>query len=704
MTRIPCCGLAIVVLYGLFSSQVALAEPAGRFDYQTCYAQWNDSELVLGNSHVKRTWKICDGLLTATSLEDLDAGIEWIARPAARPAPCPQGPIARQKRQVTVTAWGGQLSPVEAHSLIVEMKAVGPTTLQYQFQVFPGARGVRILFVAQGVPVSVPSVNNKAAETATGVELAGKKVAVPDTNDSLEDIELAPEHLRFSQVTLLDQTDRHNELVSECQWLLMPNEATLQLPGNVFFVENPLNGAGLLFVKQAPLPHARPEKTEWDAQVFAAKRRLRFAGQGYPFVLLAYQGGRTGRIEALQTYQRQLRRFDPARDGKFLSNTWGDRSRDARINESFILKEIEAGARLGVDVVQIDDGWQKGRSANSARGKGVWNGYWAADPSFWQPDPERFPRGLEPLTKAARDRGMKFGLWFGPDSSNDAGNWQRDADRILELHRTAGIDYFKIDSVKAISTAAEANLHRFFDRVLTESAGRVVFDLDVTAEIRPGYFGAPGVGPLFVENRYTDLHRYWPHQTLRNLWMLSQYVDPLRLRMELLNNARNTHLYAEDPLAPSRYQPDCLFAIAMFANPLGWFEVSNLPEDYIRGVSALVRTWKRERGRLFAGHILPIGDAPDGVSWTGFASIGEDRRSGYLLLFRELNASREWQVDLSMFAPVSYGVEVLAGRGSAVVAPGKLSVNIPEPLDYLWVKLHAADRGGRGVPSQPLQR
>ena len=689
-------GIALCAGFGLWSPLSLTAQSPGHFEYQTCFAQWTESELVLGNSHVRRAWRIHDGLLTATSFRDQDAGIEWLARPAARPAPCPSGAIVAQKRQVTITARGGQLSPVEAPSLIVELDAAGPMPLHCQFQVFPGARGVLVRFQGTGdLPPPAPA-ETKAPEKATGIELPAKNSAGPDTNDSLEDLELAPPHLRFTQVTLLDQTDIHNELVAEREWLLMPNEATLQLPGNVFFVENPLTGAGLLFLKQAPLPHARPVKTEWDAQVFANKRRLRFAGQGYPFVLLAYQGGRSGRIETLQTYQRQLRVFDPARDGKFLSNTWGDRSRDARINEAFILQEIEVGARLGVDVVQIDDGWQKGRSVNSARGKGVWNGYWAADPNFWQPDPERFPHGLEPLTKAARDRGMKFGLWFGPDSSNDAGNWERDAARLLELHRTTGIDYFKIDSVKAISTAAEANLHRFFDRVLTESAGRVVFDLDVTAEIRPGYFGAPGVGPLFVENRYTDFHRYWPHQTLRNLWMLSQYVDPLRLRIELLNNQRNWKLYAEDPLAPSCYRPDCLFAIAMFANPLGWFEVSNLPEDYAASVSSLVRTWKAERAQLFAGHILPIGDVPDGVTWTGFASVAENRREGYLLLFREANARSNGQFDLSMFAPGIDKAEVLAGRGTAVVGDGKLSVTIPEALDYLWVKLRAAGGGAKG--------
>ena len=687
-------GLLVLAACGVFGPPACPALEAGRYDFQTCHARWNDAELSLGNAHVQRVWRIRDGLLTATSFRDLDAGVEWLARPAARPAPYPPNLLPAERRTVTITARGGRSAPVEAESLVVELVAAGRATLRYRFQIFPAARGIMVQFTAAGTEAAPQAMAGpKAAEIATGIELRPQAVVAADSGDSLEDLELAPPHLRFTQVTVIDQTDNHNELVSERDWLLMPNEAPLQLPGNLFYVENPLTGGGLLFLKQGPLPHARPQKSDWDVLVVASRRRLRFAGQGYPFVLLAYSGGRDGRIAALQAYQRQLRVYDPGRDGMFLSNTWGDRSRDARINEAFILKEVEAGARLGVDVVQIDDGWQKGRSANSARGKGVWNGYWAADANFWQPDPQRFPHGLEPLVKAARQRGMKFGLWFGPDSSHDAANWRRDADWILHLHRVVGIDYFKIDSVKATTTAAETNLHRFFDRVLRESAAQVVFDLDVTAEIRPGYFGAPGVGPIFVENRYTDFHRYWPHQTLRNLWMLAQYVDPLRLRIELLNNARNARNYPDDPLAPARYRPDCLFAIAMFANPLGWFEVSNLPEDYVASVAKLVRVWRRERGALFAGQILPIGSAPDGVSWTGFASIAADRGSGYLLLFRELNRSAQWQVDLPMLDRASYAVEVLAGEGSAEVASGKLKASIPQPLAYLWVKVRSADPG-----------
>ena len=666
-------------------------------EFKGCYARWSDNKLVIGNTHVERTWNIRRGLLTATSLRDVEAGVEWIAKPAGRPAPFPACDVPDEPRTVTVTARNGKQRPVEEESLVVEMTAAGRLTLKYVFQVFPAGSGVSVRFAAEGNAVrdaNPPSEIQNPKSLATGIELAAgaaapKPTAVKDTGESLEDLLLAPQHLRFTQVTLLDQTDVHNELVFEREWLLMTNEAPLRLQGNVFFVENTLTGVGLLMLKQAPLPEARPVKAEWDALVTAGPRRVRLAGQGYRGVVLAYHGGRTGRILALQGYQRQLRAYDPGRDGLLLSNTWGDRSRDARLNCAFMLQEIEAGARLGVDVVQIDDGWQQGRSANSVKGQGVWNGYWAADPNFWQPNARRFPGGLGPVIAAARAKGMRFGLWYGPDSSHEVANWNRDAQRILDLHRE-GIDYFKIDSVKALTLASEQNLRRFFDRVQTESGGRVVFDLDVTAEIRPGYFGVPDVGPIFIENRYSDFHRYWPHQTLRNLWKLAQYVDPLRLRVEFLNNARNTQLYRDDPLAPARYSPDCLFAVTMFANPLAWCEVSNLPAEYVESVARLVQVWKMQRQRLFAGRIVPIGAAPDGTSWTGFVAFDAEaphRQGGWLLLFRELNDRPDWSLDLPLFGDGPRRLTPLAGQGSAELSGGRLSVHIPQTLQYLWVRV-----------------
>ena len=99
---------------------------------------------------------------------------------------------------------------------------------------------------------------------------------------------------------------------------------------------------------------------------------------------------------------------------------------------------------------------------------------------------------------------------------------------------------------------------RLFDKVVTESNGKVVIDMDVTAEKRPGYFGMMSAGPLFVENRYSDYATYWPHLTLRALWALSEVVDPLRLRMAVLNPLRNREKYGDDPLAPAAYPAETL--------------------------------------------------------------------------------------------------------------------------------------------------
>ena len=83
-------------------------------------------------------------------------------------------------------------------------------------------------------------------------------------------------------------------------------------------------------------------------------------------------------------------------------------------------------------------------------------------------------------------------------------------------HRADGIDNFKIDGVKGYP-AGEANLARFADAVFARSDGKVTFDLDVTAAVRPGHVGLVRAGNVFVEDRYTNWRRYCPHATLRPL-------------------------------------------------------------------------------------------------------------------------------------------------------------------------------------------
>jgi alpha-galactosidase len=213
-------------------------------------------------------------------------------------------------------------------------------------------------------------------------------------------------------------------------------------------------------------------------------------------------------------------------------------------------------------------------------------------------------------------------------------------------------------------------------------------DLDVTAGLRPGYFGAIFTGPLFVENRYTDWHRYWPHHTLRNLWMLSKYIDPVRLRMELLNNTRRTELYENDPLAPVVYDPAYLFASVMFASPLGWFEVSNLPEKYVASIAPIVKVWREHREAIHTGQILPIGEAPSGASWTGFASNAKNGNV-YAVVFRELTNRNKAMLDVPFVSGNEY-IKLLGGTGDVAAMDGKIEVTLEKPLSYIFIKLSSA--------------
>ena len=321
--------------------------------------------------------------------------------------------------------------------------------------------------------------------------------------------------------------------------------------------------------------------------------------------------------------------------------------------------------------------------------KKVWNGYWAADSLFWTEDRERFPDGLDLLVSRAKEKGMRFGLWFGPDSSDDAANWERDADCLLDMHRRLGIDYFKMDSMKLRTPLALKRNRAMFDKMLRESDGSMVFDLDCTAEVRPGFFGLIDIGPLFVENRYTRKPVYWPHHTLKNLWDLSHMIDPVRLRFEFNNPDTNHGNYEWSPLSHGKYRPDALFATVMAASPLAWMELSDVSEKSAAQIAALVKVWKRERDRWYDGVMHPVGARPDGIAWTGFVSESADGAGGYALLFRELNESADFALDLSGIFGGNFrlGAEVVAGRGVAKTDGGRLLVSIPEKLDYLWVKL-----------------
>ena len=649
---------------------------------------WADGELRVGNSLIQRRWKFLDGFPVPISL--VAYGREWLI-PDGKPGMIP---LCRPLQAPLSIDWSCDFGSVDLKELpshrgtltVLDCNKVG---YRWHLQIFEDSPSITSRIERVGDHDFEIVVDQDADVVSTGVEnddLSHQEVV---DQDLMERLPLAPVHAQLAVVELADATDVHDNLASERIWRLTPKEV-IKAATCLAAIIDPLTDSGLILLKHAPLPVVRPIKTEAD--VIADQRLVRLLGhgvgkegQGYSWSVIAWKGGRHERTAALHQFQKQIHPYCSGRDGLLLSNTWGDRNRDAHLNEAFILDEIKAVSAMKGDVCQLDDGWQKGVSANTAQAtKGVWNDFWATDPEFWTPHPERFPNGFEPIVKAAKENGVALGLWFAPDSSNDFSNWQKDADVIIGFYRQYGIRHIKVDGVKSNTRAGELNLHRFFSTVRIETNGEVSIDLDVTAEVRPGYFGAMQVGPIFLENRYTDWGCWWPHATLRNLWEISWYISPQRLRIEFLNPDRNQNQYAESPVNPVCYPLDYPFATTLVANPLAWFEVSNLAEPVLNAVAALATIWRKHRTELHSGIILPIGECPSGAAWTGFCSRHES--VVHVLVFRELTPCSEWSVELPILTG-DWTLEHLAGSGNASVQEGRLTVVLPESLHWIWVRL-----------------
>lgn len=521
-------------------------------------------------------------------------------------------------------------------------------------------------------------------------------MAVKSSETILDRMNFPGVHWHARAVEFSDVTDWNDNLVWERNVIAYRKNS---YRGNLLFVRNGVDGNGFFFLKEAPcsavqLAYGRGDFTT-DFGTFAVTgigvepRDLSHEWvRAYGVVTGVFGEGELAALTALRRYQKQIRAPRDGRDEMVMMNTWGDRSQDTKVNERFCLEELERAARLGISHFQIDDGWQEGKSPNSALAKGSFRNIWE-NPDYWKPAADKYPSGLDPVVERARELGIEVGLWFNPSVQDDFAAWEKDAEALLGLYRRYGIKVFKIDGLTIPTKRAETNLRRLFDRVEEESGGDVLFNLDATASRRGGYHLFNEYGNIFLENRYTDWGNYFPYRTLRNLWQLSRYVPAERIQVEFLNRWRNADKYAGDPFAPAAYGFDYLLATTMAGQPLAWMESSNLPEEAF-AIAPLVEAYRKVAADFHAGVILPVGEEPSGRSWTGFQSLVSESE-GYLLLYREATPSDEGVIDTFLPEGAKISLELILGSGSrsgrqTVGRNGSIQVSLPAQNSFVLYK------------------
>ncbi len=597
--------------------------------WQDCLVRWDGSSLRLSNSRVESLWKPgAQGLDLAMFRRQ--GGFCWQGQlRQEKPLPAP-----RLRHRVVHSGWQGSEDRLEVELRWRDRRQV--------LEIWPGCA-----FVASRRRWLAPQPEKGpgAQDMGSGVETETAREDAAG-EDVICTLALPAAHMDWQCITLREQSDLRDALVLEQTAPVYPRE-DLRLQGTALLLHTRPGGEALAAVRAAPACGA-------PGGFRLAGGRLEVWGSGLMqpgdtagggcrcFIGAAQDAGSLW--QAWRDCYRRIWKAPWQSRARMLSNTWGDRSRDSRVCAEFVANEIRLAARLGLDCVQIDDGWQKGRTKNSARPQGgAWGSYYDVDPDFWTPHPQRFPDGLAPLVRLARSQGVELGLWFSPDSSGEFRHWKRDVQTLLGLWRQ-GIRVFKLDGVDLPTDRAQRRYQKMLEEVCRASGGQVDLQQDITAQRRMGMLLGCQYGSLFVENRYTDFGNYYPHRTLRNLWSLARMVPAQRLLMELPNPARNVQNYGDDPLAPSRWPLDWLLASVICAQPLFWMELSGLSDAQQARLAEAVRQLGEWRQLLWQCDIQPIGSRPDGFSVCGFFCT-HPAGGGLVLALREMGQQDTLRLD-----------------------------------------------------------
>jgi hypothetical protein len=311
---------------------------------------------------------------------------------------------------------------------------------------------------------------------------------------------------------------------------------------------------------------------------------------------------------AIKQFDRIRYPINPALDTYIMANTWGSSHGKEAAKEQNVLKEIDCQAELGIDVQQIDDGWQD---------------------KNWKPSLEWYPTGWGNVVQRAKEKNIRLGLWGAAmPITLEALKYNYDNAKFTtyKLDFADLSTHDKID--KTISKIREFILY-------THHKVRVNWDVTENAA-RYGYFWAREYGSVFLENRKADVPTnvvYVPYLVLRDLWHLSKYTNLNKFQGSVQNKDMVDKKYSDAYLHSHSY----CSTIPLMSSPLFFQETQFLSKEAVNEIKPILATYKKVRNEIIDSYVYPIGDEPNNETWAGFQAYKQGSKVGYVNLFREIN-------------------------------------------------------------------
>ena len=640
-------------------------------------------QLIVSTGAVRRTWAWTGHGLVTNSLRDAVTGREW-AKPAT--VACDWSlPGALDDRTpaelVSVTVREDDDAGFSSKHLEVVSTMRYETAhleLQHVIWVFPSAPGLRTQLRAKALPGWQPAGKPEAEGRRTD---CGGVFAVPSARADQLPLDFAARNERLYWGYYKNPGQRHD------QSLDMLREQTVKgfpifRPEDIDWasaIAVKYGDAGVIAVKESP--KCANDQSHYTGSFYAGPTGLAITGWGLkPTELvpdrfrdcwatwsLVYRDGDDGLQRAVKQFDAARYPVIPQRDLFILANTWGPANPGGAqfTSEEFILKELPALADLGVDVLQIDDGWQRSGGGPGAR-------------SFLP----KYKHGWKDIKAAADKVGLRLGLWVAIRNAK-LEDLRQNLDELGFVTWKADYDHL---GNRADFEARVAAIRA----VMQHAPRRTQFTLcPEYDDPRYGWYFAKEYGSIYFQNIQEGQPAHLtmvPYQVLRQHWLMCKYFpanklqvmlqNPQRTRADLSDARQHGHGYCFAMGLP--FVP-CFFQSAQFLDPAG--------RDELR---KLIAVYKGAREDLFTSTTYPLGDLPDNASWSGFQLVSTQRDGGHVLLFRELhNAEPARRLVLKFLAGRTIELTDLERGGRRTVKVGDdggVEFSLAQPASYLLAR------------------
>jgi len=669
-------------------------------EFESAFTQTRGDTLIVGTGQVQRTWKWTGKGFVTIGLTNLETGREWTKPSQSIKCDWAIEDLIDSETAAelkNLSAKPVRYDPYTSDHLEIVGEMDYPSsklTVKYVIWAYPNAPGIRTQLMLKGM------TGYKAINPNISIQDSGNEnEEMANTAQSVTRVDYLPvefNNIHCRAAGYYNRTDGRNskgeEIIREHVYADPIKDMNVCDWSSILAFEK--NGEGLCFVKESQkcvnTPGHDTGAFEYNARgVIVTGSGLepheiltdRYRACWATWVVL-YEGGEDEKTLALKMFDRQRYPIDPERDIYIMANTWGSTKTaiegQKAAREENIFREIESQADLGIDVQQIDDGWQNPPDLR-------W--FYTKE---WYPHPARYPEGWKNVRKAAKEQGIKLGLWAASMMGNRANEPGRaiTLDELKQNFDTGGFSYFKLDfSYLDSHEKIESLMNRV--RSLIEYSGHTVrVNWDVTNKWpRVGYFFAREYGNIYLENRKeSGNNAYKPALVLRDAWHVSKYINLNRFQIPIQNidrvNKKDSNAY--------KYNHAYCVAISLMGSPIFFQETHYYTEKARQQIRPLIALYKKHRRQMFEGYVFPIGNKPDDASWTGFQNFNPENGIGYLIIFREVdNQTPRKKLRLKFLSNMIIQMTNLENESTRtlnVPDNGLVEFTIEKPADYLFIK------------------